>query len=89
MVGLATYSSDQAAQDRLSSSVQAETAGGAKATDMMVGPDKGVLLVSGKWTLVVSHGPASVVVTAAPSLAPADKMQAVLTALADKALTPR
>jgi hypothetical protein len=91
MVGIATYKDDQSAQERLSSSVQAEQNSGAKATDVKVGPDSGVLLTGGDgnmFTLVVAHGPTSVVINAAHNLVSSSKMQAVLIKIADRALAP-
>lgn len=90
MIGIATYKDPQSAQERLSSSVQAEQDHGAKATDVKVGPDPGVLLSSGDgtFTLVVAHGTTSVVINAVHNLVPASKMQAVLIKIADRALAP-
>lgn len=91
MIGIATYKDPQSAQDRLSSSVQAQQDDGAKATDVKVGPDTGVLLSGGDgntFTLVVSHGTTSVVINAVHNLVASSKMQAVLIKIADRALAP-
>ena len=89
MIGIATYKDPQSAQERLASSVQAEQNDGAKATDVKVGPDNGVLLTDGTtFTLVVAHGATSVVINAAHNLVATSKMQAVLIKIADRALAP-
>jgi hypothetical protein len=91
MIGIATYKDDQSAQERLSSSVQAEQNDGAKAMDVKIGPDNGVILSGGngdQFTLVVAHGPTSVVINAAHNLVASSKMQQALIKIADRALAP-
>jgi len=91
MVGIATYKDPQSALERLASSVQAQQSDGAKATDVKVGPDAGVLLSGGDsntFTLVVTHGTTSVVINAVHNLVASSKMQAVLIKIADRALAP-
>lgn len=91
-VGIASYDNTQSALQRLAGSVQAQQSHGAKATDVMVGPDTGVLISGGDdknmLTLVVSHGPTSVVINALVNLVPSSKIQKVLIKIADRALTP-
>lgn len=92
MIGIASYKDASSAQQRLVSSVQALQASGARATNVPVGPDKGVLLSGGQdknmLTLVVAHGSTSVVINAVHNMVASSKMQQVLVKLADRALTP-
>jgi hypothetical protein len=88
-IGLASYADEGAAKRRMASTVDAEREAGAKASDVPVGPDRGVLLVGAKRTLVAMRGKNTVVVTVVPGLIPEDQSASLLGRLADRALTPR
>jgi hypothetical protein len=88
-IGFATYSDDAAAKRRMSSTVEAEREAGAKATDVQVGPDKGVLISSTRHTVVAVRGKNTIVVTVHPDVVPQDQAASLIGRLADHALTPR
>ena len=88
-VGLASYTDEQAAERRMASTVETEREAGAKANDVSVGSDRGVLLNGTKRTLVAVRGRNTVVVTANPDLVAEDQAGSLLARLADRALSPR
>jgi hypothetical protein len=88
-IGFATYSDEAAAKRRMASTVEAEREAGAKATDVQVGSDKGVLLNSTKRTVVAVRGKNTIVVIVHPDLVPEDQAASLVGRLADHALTPR
>ena len=88
-IGLASYTDEQAAKRRMTSTVETEREAGAKANDVSVGSDRGVLLNGAKRTLVAVRGRNTVVVTANPDLVAEDQAGSLLARLADRALSPR
>ncbi|HET9139648.1 hypothetical protein [Actinophytocola sp.] len=88
-IALASYTDRPAAQRRMTSTVETEREAGAKAVDVSVGPDRGVLLTGTTRTLVATRGANTVVVTVAPTLIAEDQAPSLLARLADRALTPR
>jgi hypothetical protein len=89
-VGLASYSDAQAAGRRVSSTVDAEKAAGAKVSEVPVGSEKGTLLVGKKIaTLVATYQATTVVVIAQLGLVPAAQAPSILGKIADRALSPR
>jgi hypothetical protein len=88
-IGFATYSDEAAAKRRMDSTVETEREAGAKAADIQVGPDKGVLLNSTKRTVVAVRGKNTLVVTVLAELVPEDQAASLIGRLADHALTPR
>lgn len=88
-IALAGYTDEAAARRRMSSTVEAERETGAKANEVPVGADRGILLDGAKRTLVAVRGRNTVVVIVSPELVPADQAGSLLGRLADRALTPR
>ncbi|HEU5475133.1 MAG TPA: hypothetical protein VFV67_31190 [Actinophytocola sp.] len=88
-IGLASYTDRSAAQRRMTSTVETERETGAKASDVPVGADRGVLLNGAKRTLVAVRGNNTVVVTVNPDLIAEEQSGSLLGRLADRALTPR
>lgn len=88
-IGLANYSDEAAAKRRMSSTVDAEREAGAKASDVPVGSDRGVLLTGAKRTLVAVRGKNTIVVAVLAELVPDERAGSLIGRLADHALTPR
>jgi hypothetical protein len=88
-IALATYTDRTAAQRRMTSTVETEQEAGAKASDVPVGPDRGVLLTGTTRTLVATRGATTVAVTVPPTLIAEDQAPSLLGRLADHALTQR
>jgi hypothetical protein len=88
-IGLASYSDDASARKRMTSTVSDEKDAGAKANDVPVGPDRGVLLNSTKHTLVAARGNNTVVVSVVLDLIHEDQAGSLIGRLADRALSPR
>jgi hypothetical protein len=88
-IGLASYTDEAAAKKRMTSTIDTERETGAKASDVPVGADRGVLLIGAKRTLVAMRGKNTVVVTAIPDLVGEDQAGSLLGKLADRALTAR
>lgn len=88
-IGLASYSDDAAARKRMTSTVADEKEAGAKANDVPVGPDRGVLLNGTKRTLVAARGNTTVVVSVTLDLIHEDQAGSLIGRLADRALSPR
>jgi hypothetical protein len=89
-VGLASYADMQAANRRVTATVDSERAAGAKVSDVPVGPDTGILMVGKKIvTLVATHQSTTVVVTVPLEVVPAERAAVSLAKIADRALSPR
>lgn len=86
-IALAGYTTTDAARRRMTNTVTEERDAGATASDVPVGPDRGVLLRSTHWTLVAARGRTTVVVRVLPALVRDDHAGALLGRLADLALT--
>ncbi|TCO53046.1 hypothetical protein [Actinocrispum wychmicini] len=88
-VGLASYTDADAANKRVSSTVDGEKQAGAKVSDVQVGADKGKLMVGKKIaTLVATYKATTVVVIAQLDLVPEAQAPSVLGKIADRALSP-
>lgn len=88
-IGLASYTDAHSARRRVSNTVADELEAGARASDVPVGGDRGVLLHNETtWMLVAARGHTTVVVTVEPPLVREDHAGAQLGQLADEALTP-
>lgn len=88
-IALASYSDEDSARRRMTSTVETEQETGAKKSDVPVGAGQGVLLNGAKRTLVAVRGRNTVVVVAVPNLISEDQAASLLGRLADHALTPR
>jgi hypothetical protein len=88
-IGLASYTDEGAARRRMTSTVESERDSGAKANEVQVGSDKGILLNGTKRILVAARGKHTVVVTVVKDLVPDEQAGALLATLADRALTGR
>ena len=88
-IGVASYTDEAAARKRMSGTIADEKEAGAKANDVPVGPDRGVLLNGTKRTLVAARGSSTVVVSVILDLVPEDQAGSLIGRLADRALTPR
>lgn len=88
-IGLASYTDAGAASRRMTSTVESERDSGAKATEVPVGSGKGMLLNGTKRTLVAARGKNTVVVIVPKDLVPDEQAAALLSTLADRALTGR
>ncbi|MFD5830067.1 hypothetical protein [Lentzea sp. NPDC060358] len=89
VIGLSTYVDDTTAKTRLAESVEAERAEGAKITEVDVGKQKGTM-IEGKdeQLLIGALGKSTFVVRNRNNFVPADRLAAVLPALAQQAMTP-
>ena len=88
-IGLASYADEAAARKRMTSTIDGEKEAGAKANDVPVGPDRGVLLNGTRRTLVAARGNNTVVVSVILDLIPEDQAGSLIGRLADRALSPR
>ena len=88
-IGLASYTDEAAARRRMSSTVESERDAGAKASDVPVGADRGILLSGAKRILVAVRGRVTVVITVVKDLIPDEQAGTLLGSLADRALTGR
>ncbi|MET9230498.1 hypothetical protein [Lentzea sp. NPDC003310] len=89
VIGLSTYTDDLTARTRVTESVEAERAEGAKITEVDVGKQKGTL-VEGKdeQLLIGSLGKSTFVVRNRNNFIPKEKLVAVLPVLAQQSMTP-
>jgi hypothetical protein len=88
-IGLAGYADAGAARRRMTSTVESERDSGAKASEVQVGSDKGILLNGTKRTLVATRGKNTVVVSVVKDLVPDEQAGTLLATLADRALSGR
>ena len=87
-VGISAYGSDASAQSRVKGTVEAYLQTGATQKNVPVGSLAGIELVgSGSPTLVLASGNRTVAVTVVPSLVPDATRDAILSGLAQRALT--
>ncbi|GGN23280.1 hypothetical protein GCM10011609_75940 [Lentzea pudingi] len=89
VIGLSTYTDDLTARTRVSESVEAERAAGAKVSEVDVGKQKGTL-VEGKdeQLLIGSLGKSTFVVRNRNNFIPKEKLIAILPVLAAQSMTP-
>ncbi|RDI27633.1 hypothetical protein [Lentzea flaviverrucosa] len=89
VIGLSSYTDDLTARTRVSESVEAERADGAKITEVDVGKQKGTL-VEGKdeQLLIGSLGKSTFVVRNRNNFIPKEKLIAILPVLAAQSMTP-
>ena len=88
-IGLASYADGGSARKRMDGTIADEKEAGAKASDVPVGSDRGVLLTATRRTLVAVRGNNTVVVSVAVDLVPENQAGSLIGKLADRALTPR
>jgi hypothetical protein len=89
VIGLSTYTDELTAQTRVTESVDAERADGAKITEVDVGKQKGTLVEGKDEQLVIgSLGKSTFVVRNRNNFLPQDKLVAVLPVLAQQSMTP-
>lgn len=87
-VGVSAYGSPASASQRVQGTVEAYRGQGATQSTVPVGAVSGTVLVgSGEPTLVVASGNKTVAVTVIAALLPADKRDAILSGIAQRALT--
>lgn len=87
-VGVSAYGSPASAAQRVQGTVEAYRGQGATQSVVPVGPASGTILIgSGEPTLVVASGNKTVAVTVIAALLPADKRDAILAGIAQRALT--
>jgi hypothetical protein len=88
IVGLATYTDELTARNRVTDSIEAERTDGAKITDVEVGKQRGNLVATGEERLLIgSLGKTTFVVRAKVGVLPEDKVGAVLAGLAAQTMT--
>jgi hypothetical protein len=88
-VGLASYVNEESARKRMTTTVNDERDAGAAVSDVLVGPDRGVLIRNTNWLLVATRGRIAVVVQVIPDLVRPDHAGALIGQLAAFALTSR
>lgn len=87
-VGVSAYGSPSSAAQRVQGTVEAYRGQGATQSSVPVGTVSGTVLIgSGEPTLVVASGNKTVAVTVVSALLPADKRDAILAGIAQRALT--
>ncbi|MCU1688744.1 MAG: hypothetical protein JWN20_672 [Jatrophihabitantaceae bacterium] len=87
-VGVSAYGSPGSASARVQGTVEAYRGQGATQSTVAVGAASGTLLIgSGEPTLVLAAGNKTVAVTVLSALLPADKRDAILSGIAQRALT--
>ncbi len=87
-VGISAYGSPASAADRVQGTIDAYRGAGATQSPVPVGALTGTVLIgSGEPTLVVASGNRTVAVTVVAALLPAERRDAILAAVAQRALT--
>jgi hypothetical protein len=89
VIGLSTYTDELTARTRVTESIEAERADGAKITEVDVGKQKGTL-IEGKdeQLLIGSLGKSTFVVRNRNNFIPKEKLAAILPVLAQHSMTP-
>ncbi|MBB5955960.1 hypothetical protein FHS29_002541 [Saccharothrix tamanrassetensis] len=89
IIGLAAYSDEGAAKERVTESVSAEREAGGSVAEVDVGKQKGFLVsTAGERLLIGSLGKTTFVARAKVGFVPDDQMTGVLAALAAQSMTP-